>query len=58
MAGEASEIVLSKQELREVTAFAAGCAEMVLAIFEADQPHDSRPRAAITAAWEFDRHSN
>ena len=40
MAGEASEIVLSKQELREVTAFAAGCAEMVLAIFEADQPHD------------------
>ena len=55
MAGEASEIVLSKQELREVTAFAAGCAEMVLAIFEADQPHDSRPRAAITAAWEFAR---
>ncbi|WP_257015352.1 putative immunity protein [Rhodococcus sp. ACS1] len=53
MAGEASEIVLSKQDLPEVTMFAAGCAEVVLEIFEADQPHDSRPRDAITAAWEF-----
>ncbi|ELB94570.1 putative immunity protein [Rhodococcus opacus] len=55
MAGKASEIVLSKHELREVVAFAAACAEVVLAVFEADQPHDSRPRAAITAAWEFAR---
>ncbi|MFC9832430.1 putative immunity protein [Rhodococcus sp. NPDC127530] len=55
MAGEASEIVLSKQDLREVTAFAAGCAEVVLELFEADQPHDSRPRDAITAACEFAR---
>jgi hypothetical protein len=55
MTGEPSEIVLSTQDLREVTAFAAGCAEMVLEIFEADQPDDSRPRDAIGAAWEFAR---
>ncbi|MBB5926799.1 putative immunity protein [Streptomyces echinatus] len=53
MAGEASEVVLSKQDLREVTAFAAACAEVVLEIFEADQPDDSRPREAIGAAREF-----
>jgi hypothetical protein len=51
----AGEIVLSTQDLREVTAFAAGCAEVVLDIFEADQPDDSRPRDAIGAAWEFAR---
>jgi hypothetical protein len=51
----AGEIVLSKQDLREVTAFAAGCAEVALDIFEADQPDDSRPRDAIGAAWEFAR---
>ncbi|MGE9697738.1 putative immunity protein [Streptomyces sp. CH6] len=50
-----SEIVLSKQELREVAAFAAACAEAVLAVFEADQPDDSRPRDAVSAAWEFAR---
>ncbi|MER7694753.1 putative immunity protein [Streptomyces sp. NPDC097610] len=55
MAGEASEIVLSKHDLREVAAFAAACAEMVLEIFEADQPGDSRPREAISAACEFAR---
>jgi hypothetical protein len=55
MTGEASEIVLSKQDLREVTAFAAACAQAVLEIFEADQPDDSRPRDAITAAWAFAR---
>lgn len=46
MAGEAGEIVLSKQDLRQVTAFAAGCAEVVLELFEADLPDDSRPRDA------------
>jgi hypothetical protein len=51
----AGEIVLSTQDLREVTAFAAGCAEVALDIFEADQPDDSRPRDAIGAAWEFAR---
>lgn len=55
MAEDESEIALSKQDLREVTAFAAACAEVVLAVFEADQPSDSRPREAIGAAWEFAR---
>jgi hypothetical protein len=56
MVNGASEIVvLSEQDLREVTAFAAGCAEVVLEIFEADRPDDSRPRDAIGAAWEFAR---
>jgi hypothetical protein len=55
MAGEAGEIALSKQDLREIAAFAAACAEVVLEIFEADQPDDSRPRDAIGAAWEFAR---
>ncbi|MFJ6012874.1 putative immunity protein [Streptomyces sp. NPDC092952] len=52
---EAGGIVLSKQDLREVTAFAAACAEGVLAVFEADRPDDSRPREAVDAAWEFAR---
>ncbi|WP_374211676.1 putative immunity protein [Streptomyces sp. YS415] len=52
---EAGGIVLSKQDLREVTAFAAACAEVVLEVFEADQPEDSRPRDAVGAAWEFAR---
>jgi len=55
VASETSEIVLSTQDLRDVRAFAAGCAEVVLEIFEADQPADSRPREAIDAAWEFAR---
>ncbi len=50
-----SEIELSTEDLREVTAFAAGCAETVLAIFEADRPDDTRPRDAIDAAWAFAR---
>jgi hypothetical protein len=48
-----SEIALSTEDLRAVTAFAADCAEVVLSIFEADQPDDSRPRNAIAAAREF-----
>ncbi|MGC0334363.1 hypothetical protein RKD23_007353 [Streptomyces sp. SAI-170] len=55
MTADADEIVLSKQDLREVAAFAAACAEAVLGIFEADQPDDARPRDAIGAAWEFAR---
>jgi hypothetical protein len=43
------------QDLREVTAYAAGCAEEVLEIFESAQPNDSRPRDAINTAWEFAR---
>ena len=48
-------LVLSTQDLREVTAFAAGCAQGVLEIFETDQPDDPRPRDAIDAAWAFAR---
>jgi hypothetical protein len=55
MAGEASEVVLSTRDLREVSAFAAACAQVVLEIFEADQPDDSRPRDATDAAWAFAR---
>ncbi|MEU2251225.1 putative immunity protein [Streptomyces sp. NPDC019224] len=55
MTQEAGEVALSKQDLREVTAFAAACAETVLRVFEADRPGDSRPRDALEAAWEFAR---
>ena len=48
-------IVLTAADLRAVTAYAAGCAQAVLGIFEADRPHDPRPRAAVDAAWEFAR---
>jgi len=48
-------LVLSTDDLRAVTGFAAGCAEAVLEIFEADRPDDPRPRDAIDAAWEFAR---
>ncbi|GHA87758.1 hypothetical protein GCM10010512_18970 [Streptomyces thermoviolaceus subsp. thermoviolaceus] len=50
-----TEIALSPQDLREVTAFAAACADGVLALFEADRPDDARPREALAAAWEFAR---
>ncbi|MFC0626409.1 putative immunity protein [Kribbella deserti] len=49
------EIPLSKQDLREVTAYAAQCAEVVLEIFEQVRPDDSRPRDAVDAAWAFAR---
>ncbi|MEV6018225.1 putative immunity protein [Streptomyces sp. NPDC051997] len=55
MPEDASGITLSKQDLREVTAFAAMCAQAVLALFEADRPDDPRPRDAIGAAWDFAR---
>ncbi|WP_412075870.1 putative immunity protein [Streptomyces xanthophaeus] len=55
MTEDRSEIVLTKQDLREIAAFAAACAEAALEVFEADQPDDSRPRDAISAAWEFAR---
>ncbi|MFD8297662.1 putative immunity protein [Streptomyces bauhiniae] len=50
-----AEVVLSKDDLRAVTGFAAASAETVIGIFEADQPDDSRPREAIGAAWAFAR---
>jgi len=53
MPAQTHEITLSTQDLREVTGFAAACAETVLAVFEADRPDDPRPRQAIAAAREF-----
>ena len=53
MANQTSEIVLSMQELREVTRYAAERAQDVLEIFERAHPADSRPRDAIDAAWTF-----
>ncbi len=55
VANEPGEIVLSMQELREVTRYAAACAQDVLAIFENAHPTDARPRDAIDAAWTFAR---
>ncbi|WP_136706348.1 putative immunity protein [Agromyces sp. H66] len=55
MANETGELVLSMQELREVARYAAESAQGVLGIFEREHPADSRPRAAIDAAWAFAR---
>jgi len=52
---ETSEIVLSMQDLRAVTGYAAESAQEVLEIFERAYPADSRPRDAIDAAWTFAR---
>jgi hypothetical protein len=55
VANETSEIVLTMQDLREVTSYAAESAQEVLEIFERAHPADSRPRDAIDAAWTFAR---
>lgn len=55
VAKDTSEVVLSMQDLREVTTFAAECAQEVLEIFERAHPGDSRPRDAVDAAWAFAR---
>jgi immunity protein 5 of polymorphic toxin system len=44
---------LTMDELRAVTRFVAESAETVLPLFEDAQQGDTRPRAAIEAAWEF-----
>jgi hypothetical protein len=46
---------LSEVDRRVVAAWAADCAERVLAVFEADAPGDSRPRALIARARAFAR---
>jgi hypothetical protein len=53
VAKETGEIVLSMQDLRKVTGYAAESAQVVLEIFERAHPADSRPRDAIDAAWTF-----
>ncbi len=55
MANRTGGIVLSMQDLREVTRYAAESAQEVLEIFERAHPADSRPRDAIDAAWTFAR---
>jgi hypothetical protein len=55
MAKETREVVLSKEDLREVTRYAAQSAQEVLEIFERARPDDSRPRDAVDAAWTFAR---
>jgi hypothetical protein len=55
VANGATGIVLTKQELRAVTGYAAGSAQEVLEIFERVHPADPRPREAVDAAWAFAR---
>ena len=55
MADETSAIPLSMHDLREVTGYAAECAQEVLEIFEGAHPDDSRARDAIDCAWTFAR---
>jgi hypothetical protein len=46
---------LSEAERRVVAAWAADCAERVLAVFEAEMPGDDRPRALIARTRAFAR---
>jgi hypothetical protein len=53
MTTEAGKVELRAQDLRVVARYAAERAEEVLSIFEASDPGDRRPRAAVEAAWIF-----
>jgi len=55
VADKTSAIPLSMHDLREVTGYAAECAQEVLEIFEGAHPDDSRARDAIDCAWTFAR---
>lgn len=46
---------LSEADRRVVAAWAADCAERVLAVFEAEAPGDDRPRDAIARARAYSR---
>ena len=46
---------LSEADRRTVAGWAAACAERVLPLFEAEAPHDDRPRDAIARARAFSR---
>ena len=46
---------LSESDRRLVAAWAADCAERVLAVFETEAPTDDRPRDAIARARAFSR---
>jgi hypothetical protein len=51
----ASPQALSEVDRRLVAAWAADCAKRVLHLFEAEAPHDDRPRALIDRARAFAR---
>jgi len=53
MGAAVGDFELGMDELRAVARYAAESAEQVLTIFEAVHPEDTRPRAAIDAAWAF-----
>ena len=55
MAGETGEVVLTMDELRAVTGFAAECAQEALQFLEAAHPADPRAGQAIDAARAFAR---
>jgi hypothetical protein len=55
MSRVSSPQTLSEADRRIVAAWAADCAERVLALFEAEAPRDSRPRDAIIRARAFAR---
>lgn len=46
---------LSEADRRVIAAWAADCAERVLALFEAEAPDDDRPREAIARARAYSR---
>ena len=50
-----SRQALSEADRRAVAAWAADCAERVLAVFEAEAPGDDRPRDAIARTRAFAR---
>ncbi|WP_405900441.1 exonuclease SbcC [Streptomyces sp. NBC_00727] len=53
MTSMSGDFELSVGELRVVARYATEAAQGVLAVFEDAHPGDTRPRAAIDAAWEF-----
>ena len=53
MVSDSRHFDLSLESLREIAAWAASCAELVLPLFEETAPSDPRPRAAIQSAREF-----
>lgn len=52
---ESRAVALTLDDLRQVTAWAATCAQESLELFERACPGDSRPREAVDAAWAFAR---
>lgn len=53
MSDVVGDFTLTMDELRAVARFVTESAQEVLPVFEEAAPEDSRPRAAIDAAWEF-----